>query len=50
MQYIASEMPCERMVALSAGFAFATAPKQWMRPMMVPSRPSRVATFEIIAR
>ena len=50
VQFIASEMLFDKSVALSAGFAFATAAKAPMRPTIVPRRPSRVATLASIAR
>ncbi len=50
MQFIASEMPWERMVALSAGFTWATASKHWISPFTVPSSPASIAAFPSIAR
>jgi hypothetical protein len=43
--FIATEMLAESRSAFSAGLAFATAVNAWIRPMIVPSRPSSVAMF-----
>src|SRR6476469_9133489 len=45
VQFIASEMPAARIVALSAGFTFATASKQLIRPDTVPRRPESIAAL-----
>lgn len=50
VQFMASEMLAASREAFSAGLAVATAPKAWIRPMMVPSNPNRVAIFESSAR
>ena len=44
--FIATEILADSRSAFSAGFAFATAVNAWMRPMMVPSRPSNVAMLD----
>src|SRR3972149_6494962 len=44
--FMATEILAESRSAFSAGFALETAVKAWIRPMMVPSRPSRGAILE----
>ncbi len=41
--FIASEMLCDNSVAFSAGSALATAVNAAIKPMIVPSNPSKVA-------
>ena len=41
--FMATEMLDDSSSAFSAGLAWATAVNAWIRPMMVPSSPSRVA-------
>ncbi len=50
VQFMASEIDRDRMVALSEGLAVATAAKALMRPEMVPRRPISVATLPSMAR
>jgi hypothetical protein len=47
--FIATEMLADRRSAFSAGFALATAVNAWIRPMIVPSRPSSVAMLDASA-
>ncbi len=47
--FIATEMLADSRSAFSAGFALATAVNAWMRPMIVPSSPSRVAMLDASA-
>ena len=44
--FIATEILADSKSALSAGLALATAVKASIRPMIVPSRPSKVQMFE----
>ena len=48
--FIATEVLADRKSALSAGFAFDTAVNARIRPMIVPSSPSKVAIFASVAR
>src|SRR6185437_2463967 len=50
VQFIATEMLADNRLAFSAGLMVATAANARMRPMTVPSRPSRVARLANVAR
>ena len=48
--FIASEMLCDNSVAFSAGSALATAVNAAIKPMIVPSNPSKVAMLANVAK
>ena len=48
--FMATEIEADSRSAFSAGLTLATAVKPLIRPMMVPSRPSRVAMLAKVAR
>src|SRR5215471_6824078 len=50
VQFIATEMLADSRFAFSAGLIVATAANARIRPMTVPSRPSRVARLANVAR
>ena len=50
VQFMASEIPSARRVALRVGSALAAAPKDLIMPVMVPSRPQRVDRLASMAR
>ena len=50
MQFIASEIPFESIVAFIEGSTPATPANDLMRPVMVPRRPASVARFPSMAR
>jgi hypothetical protein len=47
---MASEILADSRFAFSAGFAVETAENEWIKPLTVPSRPSKVARFANVAR
>ena len=50
VQFMASEMPLASSVAFIDGSTPATPANEWMRPTMVPRRPTSVATLPSMAR
>ena len=50
VQFMASEMPLASSVAFIDGSTPATPANEWMRPRMVPRRPTSVATLPSMAR
>src|SRR5450432_193 len=50
VQFMATEIEADSRLAFSAGLTVATAWKARMRPMTVPSSPSRVARLAKVAR
>ncbi len=47
--FMATEMLADSSSAFSAGLTCATAVNAWIRPLMVPSRPTRVMTLANVA-